>query len=125
MSFRSRFGVVWLTVFIDLMGFGLILPILPFYSNRFGAAGLGFGALLGMYSLMQFLATQFLGRLSDRHGRRPILLTTILFSGAGYVLFALSNSFWLLLAARMISGFSSGNISVAQAYVADVTTPEE
>ena len=122
---RTRFGVVFLTVFIDLAGFGLILPILPYYAQRFGAAGLGFGALVGVYSLMQFLATQILGKLSDRYGRRPLLLTTILFSGAGYVLFALAHSYWLLFVARLISGFSGGNLSVAQAYVADVTSPAE
>ncbi|MBI4420829.1 MAG: MFS transporter [Gemmatimonadetes bacterium] len=122
---RSRFGVVFLTVFIDLAGFGLILPILPYYTQRFAASALGFGALIGVYSLMQFLATQILGRLSDRHGRRPILLISILFSGVGYCLFALAGTYGLLFLARMVSGFSGGNISVAQAYVADVTTPAE
>ncbi len=119
---RGRLAVVFLTVFIDLIGFGLIMPILPGYAQRFGVAGLGFGALLGIYSFMQFLATQILGRLSDRHGRRPILLVTILFSGAGYVLFALAGTYSLLFVARMISGFSGGNISVAQAYIADSTS---
>lgn len=122
---RARLSVIFLTVFIDLVGFGLIMPILPFYAQKFGVAGFGFGALLGIYSLMQFLATQILGRLSDQHGRRPLLLITILFSGAGYVLFALAGSYSALFIARLISGFSGGNISVAQAYIADVTSPAE
>src|SRR6185503_7243472 len=122
---RARLSVIFLTVFIDLVGFGLIMPILPGYAQRFGFAGFGFGALLGIYSLMQFLATQILGRLSDQHGRRPLLLITILFSGAGYVLFALAGSYGMLFFARLISGFSGGNISVAQAYIADVTSPAE
>jgi multidrug resistance protein len=122
---RSRFGVLFLTVFIDLAGFGLILPILPYYAQRLGAKGLLFGALVGIYSAMQFIATQMLGRLSDRRGRRPILLTTIFVSALGYVMFALAGSYWVLFLARMISGFSGGNISVAQAYIADVTTPSE
>ncbi|MSR06638.1 MAG: MFS transporter [Gemmatimonadetes bacterium] len=122
---RARLSVIFLTVFIDLVGFGLIMPILPFYAQKFGVAGFGFGALLSIYSLMQFVATQILGRLSDQHGRRPLLLITILFSGAGYVLFALAGSFGMLFFARLISGFSGGNISVAQAYIADVTSPAE
>lgn len=122
---RSKLGVIFLTVFIDLVGFGFILPILPYYSQRFGAGGLGFGALLGIYSVMQFIATVVLGRLSDRVGRRPVLLTTILVGTLGYTLFAFAGSYWMLFVARAISGFAGGNISVAQAYIADVTSPAE
>ena len=122
---RSRLGVIFLTVFIDLVGFGIILPILPYYAQRFGARGLGFGALVGVFSLMQFLATALLGRLSDRVGRRPIILATTLINAVGYLLFASAGSYALLFLARMISGFAGGNISAAQAYVADVTSPSE
>ncbi len=122
---RSRLGVIFLTVFIDLVGFGIILPILPYYAQRFGAAGLGFGALVGVFSLMQFLATALLGRLSDRVGRRPILLATTLINATGYILFAYAGSYAVLFVARLISGFAGGNISAAQAYVADVTSAEE
>ena len=124
-SSRPRLFIIWLTVFIDLVGFGIVMPILPYYAQRFGAHGVGFGALVGAYSLMQFLATALLGRLSDRVGRRPILLTTMLLNAAGYVLFAFAPSYVLLLIARLISGFAGGNISAAQAYVADITTPED
>ncbi len=121
----SRLGIIFLTVFIDLVGFGIILPILPYYAQRFGAQGLGFGALVGSYSLMQFLATALLGRLSDRVGRRPILLTTMVLNAVGYTLFANAGSYGVLLVARLISGFAGGNISAAQAYVADITPAAE
>src|SRR5881296_3960053 len=118
---RAHLGVIFLTVLIDLVGFGIIMPILPMYAQRFGAQGLGYGALVFVFSAMQFLATALLGRLSDRIGRRPILLTTMLVNAAGYVLFAFAPSYAVLFLARVISGFASGNISAAQAYVADIT----
>jgi DHA1 family tetracycline resistance protein-like MFS transporter len=120
-----RLFVIWLTVFIDLVGFGIIMPILPGYAQRFGAHGIGYGALIGAFSLMQFLSTALLGRLSDRIGRRPILLTTMLLNAGGYLLFAFAPSYGLLLVARLVSGFAGGNISAAQAYIADITTAED
>ena len=77
-SARSRFAVIFFTILIDLIGFGIIIPILPYYAQRLGAGGFGLGALLAVFSAMQFVATAFLGRTSDRVGRRPILLTTML-----------------------------------------------
>src|SRR5256886_4113515 len=99
--------------------------MLPYYAQRFGARGLLFGALVGACSGMHFLATAWLGRLWDRVGRRPILLTTMVINAAGYVLFALAGPYVVLFVARLVSGFAGGNISAAQAYVADVTTPAE
>jgi MFS family permease len=122
---RARLGVIFLTVFIDLAGFGLVIPILPYYAQRFGAGGFGFGALVGVFSGMQFLATVLLGRLSDRLGRRPILLVSIVVAGLGYVLFAVAGSYAWLLVARALAGLAGGNIAVAQAYIADVTGPED
>ena len=122
---RKRLGVIFLTVLIDLVGFGIILPILPYLAQRFGAGGLGLGVLMGAYSGMQFISTSLLGRLSDRVGRRPILLFTMVINAAGYVMFAFAGSFIWLLAARIISGLASGNISVAQAYIADISAPHE
>ncbi len=122
---RSRFGVIFLTVFIDLAGFGIILPVIPYYAQSFGASGLGFGALIGVFSLMQFISTMVLGRLSDRTGRRPILLSTILVAALGYLTFAYAGSYVVLFLARMVAGFAAGNVSVAQAYIADVTSPAE
>jgi len=122
---RSRLAVIFVTVLIDLIGFGIVLPILPMYAQRFGAHGIGYGALVFVFSAMQFLSTALLGRLSDRVGRRPILLTTMLINAAGYTLFAFAPSYAVLFVARVISGFASGNISAAQAYVADITPPAE
>jgi len=122
---RSRFAVIFFTVLIDLIGFGIIIPILPFYAQRLGAGGFGLGALLGVFSLMQFAATAFLGRTSDRVGRRPILLTTMVVNAFGYLLFAAAHSYPVLFVARIVSGFAGGNISAAQAYIADLTTPAE
>lgn len=122
---RSRLLVVLVTVFIDLVGFGIVLPILPFYALRFGVEGVGFGIVVSAFSAMQFLATAFLGRLSDRVGRRPILLTTMVINTVGYVLFAFAGSYAMLLLSRIVCGFAAGNISVAQAYIADVTPPSE
>src|SRR5882724_1975951 len=122
---RARIGVIFFTVLIDLIGFGIVMPILPFYAKHFGAGGLAYGAVLGIYSFMQFVATAFLGRTSDRVGRRPILLTTMLINAAGYLLFAAAHSYVLLFVARVVSGFAGGNISAAQAYIADITSPAE
>jgi multidrug resistance protein len=122
---RSRVAVIFFTVLIDLIGFGIIIPILPYYAQRLGAGGLGLGVLLGVFSAMQFVATAFLGRTSDRVGRRPILLATMLVNALGYVLFAAAHSYAVLFIARVVSGFAGGNISAAQAYMADITTPVE
>lgn len=124
-STRGRLGVIFLTVLIDLIGFGIILPILPYYAQAFGAKGLGFGVLVGSYSAMQFVATAVLGRTSDRTGRRPILLATMALNAVGYVLFGVAHTYWVLLLGRLVSGFGGGNISVAQAYVADITSAQD
>ena len=124
-SSRSRFGVIFLTVFIDFAGFGIIIPVIPYYAQEFGASGLGYGALIGIFSLMQFIATMVLGRLSDRVGRRPVLLATIFIGAIGYLTFAVAQSYAVLLLARMVSGFAAGNVSVAQAYIADITCHTE
>src|SRR5882724_10093538 len=122
---RARIGVIFFTVLIDLIGFGIVMPILPFYAKHFGAGGLAYGAVLGIYSFMQFVATALLGKLSDRIGRRPVLLTTMLINALGYTLFAFAGSYWVLFLSRVVSGFAGGNISAAQAYMADITTPAE
>ncbi len=122
---KARLGVIFLTVLIDLIGFGIVIPILPYYAVRFGAHGVGYGLLIGAYAGMQFIATAVLGRLSDRWGRRPLLLVTMFLNAIGYLGFAFAGSYSVLLMARLVSGFAGGNISVAQAYVADITTVSE
>jgi DHA1 family tetracycline resistance protein-like MFS transporter len=117
--------VVYLTVFIDLVGFGIILPALPYYAEAFGATGVWIGAILAAYSAAQLVGASLLGRLSDRVGRRPILLMSLAGSAASLVLCGLAGSLWLLLAARALAGLFGGSIAAAQAYIADVTAPEE
>ena len=117
--------VVYLTVFIDLVGFGIILPQLPYYAERFGATGVWVGAILTAYSAAQLVGASFLGRLSDRVGRRPVLLMSLAGSAASLLLSGLADSLWLLLAARALAGLFGGSIAAAQAYIADVTAPEE
>jgi multidrug resistance protein len=117
--------VVFLTVFLDLLGFGIIIPIQPFYAEAYGASPTVVTLLGGSYSLMQFLFVPFWGRLSDRIGRRPVMLVSIAASIVGYTLFGLADSLWLLFAARMLTGFGNANIATAQAIIADVTPPSE
>jgi len=119
--------VVFLTVFIDLIGFGIVVPLVPIYSRHYGAAGWLIGAIIASYSAMQFIFSPIWGRLSDRHGRRPILLISTLGAAVSYVIFAVASmqgNLWLLLASRLFAGACGGNITVAQAYVADITPPE-
>lgn len=112
------------TVFIDLVGFGIVIPILPLYAEHFGASPLVIGLLVGIYSAMQLIAAPILGRLSDRVGRRPVLLVSILGTAVGFLLMGMAGSLELLFAARIIDGITGGNISTAQAYIADITPPE-
>lgn len=117
----SPLFVVFLIVFIDLVGFGIIIPLGPYYATEIGATPTQVGILMAIYSLMQFLFSPFWGRLSDKVGRRPILLMSLLGSSLSYLFFAFSTEFWMLLTARAFAGFFGANISTAMAYVADVT----
>jgi MFS family permease len=124
--------VIFLTVFIDLIGFGIIVPFIPSYSEHFGASGLVIGLIFASYSAMQFIFSPIWGRLSDRHGRRPILLLSTAGAAASYVLFARSTglqnhaaALWLMVASRLFAGTCGGNITVAQAYIADITPQAE
>jgi predicted MFS family arabinose efflux permease len=120
---KSRpLATIFAIVFIDLLGFGIVIPLLPLYADKFHPSPLAFGLLLASYSAMQFLFAPVLGRLSDRFGRKPVLLISLAGSVVGYLIFAFAGSLAALFAARIIDGISGGNISTAQAYVADVTT---
>jgi multidrug resistance protein len=116
--------IIFLTVFIDLLGFGIIIPLMPFYAETFGANAFTVGLLNTSFSLMQFLFAPFWGRLSDRVGRRPVILIGLFGSFVAYLLFGLAQSLTLLFAARIAAGIAGANIPTAQAYMADVTTPE-
>lgn len=122
---RSTRGILFLTVFLDVAGFGMILPLLPFYAQRYGADAFQVGALFATYSLAQALFAPLLGRLSDRLGRRPVLLGALVASAASLLLFASARSFLVLFIARTASGMAAANISITQAYVADTTPPLE
>lgn len=117
--------IIFLTVLIDMIGFGIVIPILPLYSQQFHATEWQTGLLLGVYSLMQLLFAPIMGRWSDRVGRRPVLIVSILGTALGFVVLGLANTLGLLFLGRIIDGISGGNISTAQAYIADVTPPEK
>jgi DHA1 family tetracycline resistance protein-like MFS transporter len=123
---RSPLLVIFVTVFIDLVGFGIVIPVLPFYveGTKFNASPRMVGLLFASYSVMQLVFTPILGRLSDRYGRRPILLISLLGTAAGFLVLGFATTLWMLFAGRIIDGISGGNISTAQAYIADITTPE-
>ncbi|MFN7926743.1 MAG: MFS transporter [Blastocatellia bacterium] len=122
--------LIFITILIDLIGFGMVVPLLPFYAYDLAphysreTVNLLIGIIVGSYSLAQFFFTPLLGRLSDRVGRRPVLMFSVFCSGLAFLGLGLANSLWLLLAMRLFDGATGGNVSTAQAYIADVTTPE-
>src|ERR1035438_8814898 len=131
MNRKPSLLVVFLTVFIDLIGFGIVVPLVPIFSRHYGASGWVIGAIIASFSAMQFVFSPIWGRLSDRHGRRPILLISTAGAALSYVLFAVGSGFenhtvalWTLLVSRVFAGICGGNITVAQAYIADITPPE-
>jgi DHA1 family tetracycline resistance protein-like MFS transporter len=121
-SRRSPLAVLFLTVFIDLMGFGIVIPLLPIYAEQMHASASAAGSLIGVYSLMQLLFAPLWGAASDRLGRRPVLLVSLSASAASYILLAGAWSVPMLFVARVLAGVAGANIPVAQAYIADVTT---
>jgi MFS family permease len=116
---------VFATVFLDLVGFGIVIPLLPLYARRFGAGPVAVTWLLAVYSLMQFFFAPWWGRVSDRVGRRPVLLLGLFGSAASYLAFGLAGSLPVLFLARAANGLAGANVGVAQAYIADVTGPED
>ena len=123
---RSPLLVIFITVFIDLVGFGIVIPVLPFYveGTKFNASPRVVGLLFASYSVMQLVFTPILGRLSDRYGRRPVLFLSLLGTSLGFFILGFATTIWMLFAGRIIDGVTGGNISTAQAYIADVTTEE-
>jgi len=116
---------LFLTIFVSLIGFGIIIPLLPFYAQTFGASPTTIGLLFASFSLAQFVAAPILGDLSDRWGRRPVLVFSLLGTVLSFTLLALAHSLTLLFIARIVDGLSGGNITAARAYIADVTPPED
>ena len=123
---RSPLLVIFITVFIDLVGFGIVIPVLPFYAQgtKFGATPREVGLLFASYSVMQLIFAPVLGRLSDKYGRRPVLLISLIGTSLGFLILGFATTLWMLFLGRIIDGISGGNISTAQAYIADVTTKE-
>jgi multidrug resistance protein len=121
---RSPLFLMALTIFIDFAGFGLILPLLPFWAERLGAGPAGVGLILTMYALAQFIFTPILGALSDRYGRKPIIVGSLVIEAFSFALSGLAGSLVVLLIARFTGGLGASNIGSAQAVVADVTPPE-
>jgi multidrug resistance protein len=121
---KSPLASILSIVFIDLVGFGMIIPILPLYAQRFQATEWQIGLLLASYSFMQFLASPVLGWLSDRYGRKPVLLCSLIGSAVGYMFMASAVSLATLFAARILAGISGASVGTASAYIADITPPE-
>lgn len=122
---RSQLGIIFLTIFIDMVGFGIVIPVLPLYAQNFGASPLAIGALVGVYSAVQFVFSPLWGKLSDRIGRRPVLITSVIGTAIGFFIMGKATVLWVLFLARIIDGISGGNVSTAQAYIADITPPEK
>ncbi len=121
---RRRVNVLLLIVFVDLLGFGLLIPLIPFYAVRLGLSPGWVTLVIALHSLMQFVGAPILGRLSDRHGRRPVLAISMAGHALAYGLLMVEGSLWLLVASRLLSGITSANLAAAYAYISDVTPPE-
>ena len=124
---RSPLVVILTTVFIDLVGFGIVMPVLPFYAEgtKFNATPRTVGLLFASYSIMQLIFAPILGSLSDKYGRRPVLLISIIGTGIGFLLLGFATTLAMLFAGRILDGITGGNIATAQAYIADVTAKED
>ena len=113
------------SAFIDMLGMLMILPLLPFYAEKLGAGGAIVGLLVASFSVAQLLSAPFWGRFSDRYGRRPALLVSLVASAIAFVVFAYADSLWLLFLSRIVQGAGGGTVGVIQAYVADATRPDD
>lgn len=121
----SRLAILFVTVLVDMIGFGIVLPLLPYYAEEFGASPLDVTLLIASFSAMQFIAVPIWGRVSDRLGRRPFIIAGLFASAVSYLIFGLATSLLLLFVSRIAAGAAGGTIAVAQAYVADTTGPED
>lgn len=122
---RTQIGIIFFTIFIDMVGFGIVIPVLPRYAEHFHATPAQIGWLVGIFSLAQFFCSPLWGQLSDRIGRKPVLIVSTLGTAAGFCLMGAAHTLLLLFVARLIDGISGGNIGTAQAYIADISAPEE
>lgn len=126
MNTKKALPILFLVMFLVMVGFGIIIPVIPFYAEEIGASPTQLGLLMAVYSLMQFLFAPMWGRISDRVGRKPVIMIGILGLALSFFLMALSTQLWMLFAARIIGGFlSSANMPTVMAYVADITSEED
>jgi len=121
----AKLIVLFITAFVDMVGFALVLPLLPYYAKEYGATALLVGVLVSAFSLAQLAVAPLWGRASDRYGRRPMIIAGLVLSAAAYAVFAFAGSVWLLLLSRVVQGMGGGTIGVVQAYVADATPPDQ
>jgi MFS transporter, DHA1 family, tetracycline resistance protein len=121
---RSPLLPIFLIVLVDILGLTIILPLLPFYAEHFGASATVVGLLISSYACCQLIAGPILGRMSDHMGRKPLLIVSQLGTLIGFLILAFAGSLWMVFLSRIIDGLTAGNLSLAQAYIADVTTPE-
>ena len=121
----SRLRALFVVCVIDVLGFGILIPLVPYMAERFGARPETLTAILGSYSLCQLIAAPLWGRLSDRYGRRPVLMTSLAGACVSYVLLGFAGSLTLLLISRMLAGCMAGNLAAAFAYASDVSPPAE
>lgn len=121
----GKLAVLMATAFVDMIGAVMILPLIPFYAETLGASGFVIGVLISAFSIAQLVSAPLWGRLSDRHGRRPVVLLGLAISAVSYIVFAYAESLWLLFLSRAVQGLGGGTVGVIQAYVADASEPEE
>lgn len=125
MKNKSSLSLIFLTVFVDLLGFGILIPILPSFAKiELQVDEAAIGIVIAIYSFVQFLFNPLLGRLSDKYGRKPIIVISLLINASGYIIFAFTTSYLILILSRVIAGIGGSSIAVAQAFIADVTTKE-
>src|SRR5215469_17707206 len=117
-------AILLLIIFIDLVGFGVVIPLLPYYALNFHATPLEVTSMMACYSFAQFFSSPILGRISDKFGRRPVLLVSLSASVLSYLWLGVADALWMLFAARLLAGAGAGNIAAAQAYITDSTAPE-
>ncbi|MBK6541481.1 MAG: MFS transporter [Flavobacteriales bacterium] len=120
-----RLLILWLTIFVDLIGFTLFIPVVPYFAAQVGVSDTMVMISIAVFSLMVFLCSPIWGSMSDRLGRRPVIMWSIVISAVSYVIFAHANGLILLFVSRILTGIGSGNIAAAQAYVSDMTQPKD
>ncbi|HWB75720.1 MAG TPA: MFS transporter [Nannocystaceae bacterium] len=121
----GAFATIWLTLFLDLLGFGIVIPVLPYYATEHGASPAVVTLLSTTFSLAQFVMSPVLGRLSDHHGRRPVMLLSIAGSCAAMLVLGFASALWMVFVARLVSGSCNANVSTANAYIADRVAPKD